>query len=80
MKRPKLSLSVIPNPSPHTQYGYFYICVLVGVGVRGTVPFQTFFYIFAYAYITGIFGAAVWGKYFLFLLKLNTVQVMDFTA
>ena len=73
MKRPKLSLSVIPNPGPHAQDSHFYICVLVGVGVRGTAPFQTFFYIFAYAYITGIFGAAVWGTYFLFLLKLNTV-------
>ena len=72
MKRPKLSLSVIPNTGPHAQDGHFHICVLVGVGVRGTAPFQTF-YIFAYAYITGIFGAAVWGKYFLFLLKLNTV-------
>lgn len=49
-------------------------------GWEDSVSFQTFFYIFACVYITQAFGAAVWGQCLLFLLKLNTVEVMDFTA
>lgn len=72
------SLNIIPNRGPQPQEDHLYVCVL---GERGDcVSFQAFLYIFAYVYITQVFGAADWGKCLLLLLKLNTVEMMNFTG
>ena len=58
---------------PTLRWPLLYLCICGGGGEEYSFPFQTFLCIFAYVYITQVFGAAVWGKSLLFLLKLNTV-------